>query len=59
MPLYAIHSDFLHFINNDSGDMWTYVVEMALFTINVIYDREMIVQKYTFIVVCFLWGIKN
>lgn len=43
MPLYAIHSDFLQFINNDIGDTWTYVVEMALFVINVIYDPEMIV----------------
>jgi len=35
------------------------VVEVALFAINVIYDPEMIVQKYTFIVVCFFWGIKE
>jgi hypothetical protein len=41
------------------GDTWTYEVEMALLSIQVIYDPEMIVQKYTFIMVCFLWSIKE
>ena len=33
------------------------MLEMALF--NVIYDPEMIVQKYTFIMAYFLWNIKE